>query len=129
MLAFALILRIRLILHFISVYIEMKITPFLMIPKRSLNKFQKHAIELHIVWITQNSHALLTTIEKSCLDILKSRIKMFCFIKYKDYFCFTILRFTILQLYQYATGHIDVAVFLLYLPGKCYPAIHISTRR
>ena len=43
--AFALILRIRLILHFISVYIEMKITPFLMIPKRSLNKFQKHAIE------------------------------------------------------------------------------------
>ena len=45
MLAFALLLRIRLILHFISVYIEMKITPFLMIPKRSLNKFQKHAIE------------------------------------------------------------------------------------
>ena len=51
MLAFALILRIRLILHFISVYIEMKITPFLMIPKRSLNKFQKHAIEKNFLTI------------------------------------------------------------------------------
>ena len=44
---------------------------------------------MHIVWITQNSHALLTTIEKSCLDILKRRIKMFCFIKYKDLFYYT----------------------------------------
>ena len=49
MLAFAPFLRIRLILHFVSVYIEMKITPFLMIPKRSLNKFQKHAIELYLL--------------------------------------------------------------------------------
>ena len=44
---------------------------------------------MHIVWITQNSYALLTTIEKSCLDILKRRIKMFCFIKYKDLFYYT----------------------------------------
>ena len=44
---------------------------------------------MRIVWITQNSHALLTTIEKSCLDILKRRIKMFCFIKYKDLFYYT----------------------------------------
>ena len=44
---------------------------------------------MHIVWITQNSHALLTTIEKSCLDILKRRIKMFCFMKYKDLFYYT----------------------------------------
>ena len=44
---------------------------------------------MHIVWITQNSHALLTTIEKSCLDILKRRIKMFCFIKYNDLFYYT----------------------------------------
>ena len=44
---------------------------------------------MHIVWNIQNSHALLTTIKKSCLDILKRRIKMFCFIKYKDLFYYT----------------------------------------